>query len=171
MVTVLRVLLLIVFLAGIMEQGCVFAQDDDTLGGLKTRIDSLLKENADLEARYQSLQEELVALQRTVNQYKKEMKDFNEQQRSLLFKELEDIDLKKDLQGLKGPQRLWLLQLYDLRYQKKELELELEWREFLYQQAQEKEDLIQRIIAMDKENQDLEARISGLQRKTKMLEK
>ena len=183
MVTAFRMFLFIVFLVGMIRGENVFAQDvksrgdnvpsreDDTLLEIKTRTTNLLEENAELESRYQSLKEELVNLQRTVNQYKKEMKDLNEKQGSFLVKELDDIDLKKDLQGLEGKEKLWRLQWYDLQYQKKELELELQWREYVHKQAQEKEQLMMQILEIDKENQDLEARISDLKRETQMFKK
>ncbi len=110
---------------------------------IKERINVLLKENQALEAEYAQLKQEFLDVQGTADSYKEEIAvleeelkqtesaDASTQEAGTDIKEPPDIGQIKDLRQL---------QLYDLYYQKKELELELQENQESSQPGQEPGD-------------------------------
>lgn len=96
---------------------------------LKGRIKALLEENQALEAEYAQIKQEFLDVQGTADSYKEEIAALEEELKQIESADAStqeaDTDIKEppDIGQIKD---LRQLQLYDLYYQKKELELELQ---------------------------------------------
>lgn len=93
---------------------------------IKEKIQSLLRQNEELAPQVESLKQEFGDLQEKVKQSRAEITSL-EKKRSERQKDLEQNI--KNMRESGQPQALWLLQSYDMQYQKKELELELKLSE------------------------------------------
>lgn len=106
------------------------------LQAVKERIQTLLKHNKELEAEYAALQQEFSRLQKQAQQPRREVKALEkelarmEQERQQRFKEMQAGSSYGSVPSLKQ------LQLYDLYYQRKELELQIQLKEMAYQDQQ-----------------------------------
>jgi len=129
---------------------------------IKSQMLSVTEKKITLAKQNQALRVQLIGLQLEVERHERVIKDLdpgfiNKERRSrkgdrfssiysMNKEELENSDLTKEAQelflsgqymDLSEEQRLWELQLYDLQYQKQELEIDLQDRQVLHQKMEE----------------------------------
>lgn len=117
---------------------------------IKEHIQSLLKQNQELETRYASLQKESFGLQKKIKQARQEVAALEQEQVRRQERRRQKFDemlakAREDPGPIPG---LALLQLHDLQYQKKELELGLQLK----------------AAALRESRQDYDRQLAGLQK-------
>lgn len=164
---------------------------------LKAQADALLEENKDLTAQYEALQSEFFELQETADQYRQEIQTGEEEleaQRRASSQEkmdhspadeagrfVEDRILEKEIDANSSLEEL---QLYDLYYQRKDLESQLQERRSTAEEIRRKDEaqlsqlkdkfqerldarqgpLERQIADLDRQNQELRRKIFALRR-------
>lgn len=134
------------------------SQEDSVFDDIKVRMASSLEENIRLAEENKRLKRELTSLQLEIERYEREIRRLDpgytkarevsrkQKKRSAglkdsrggdLVREAQNIYLSGQLMALDDAQRLKELYLYDLQYQKQDLELQLKSMEFLYQKINE----------------------------------
>ena len=134
-----------------------FSGEADVFDDIKIEMISHAQENKKLADENKALKAKLVSLQLEIERYEQEIKALDPQyiearavekknrkaadqgdlQGDDLIREAQNIYLSGQSMALDGVQRLRELQLYDLQYQKQELELDLESMKFLDQKVSE----------------------------------
>lgn len=130
-----------------VELKLLFNPDEGSgeLRAIKERIQSLLRQNEELAPRAESLKQEFWDLQKKVRRSRAEAAAL-EQKHAENQKKMEQQAQKKLEQKAENtresgrPQSLQQLRLYDLQYQKKELELELKLKELALKEKQQAYD-------------------------------
>jgi len=166
----LNIWLLVCFFVLIISQNGS-AQDVSEQEGffdaIKDRMTSVAQENKRLTQENQALKTRLTGLQLEVEQYEQEVKALDPQyvtpyEQSIkdtsgdeaLIREVQNIYVSGKTMDLDERQRLEELRLYDLQYQKQELQLDLKAKEAQYQKMQEKGypgiDILKRDIEKNK---------------------
>jgi regulator of replication initiation timing len=157
----LRLLLIMAIAITVMKTGGAAegqSQEDSVFQGIKARMVSSYKENVRLAEENKKLKEELIGLQLEIERYERDIKRLDprymqarevsrkqkEESSGLkaprsgdLVKEAQSIYLSGQLLALDDVQKLKELYLYDLQYQKQDLELQLKSMEFLHQKVSE----------------------------------
>lgn len=134
---------------------------NNIFGPIKAQMLSVAEKNAVLAKQNQTLRVRLIGLQLEVERHEKVIRDLDpgfinkerrsreedrassvelmsgeELENSALIKEAQDLFLSGQYMDLDEEQRLWELQLYDLQYQKQELEIDLQDRQALRQKIE-----------------------------------
>ena len=177
----LRLLLfLLVFIAAMTIEGAAenLSQGADVFDDIKVQMISSSRENKGLAAENKTLKAQLISLQLEIERYEQDIGKLDpeymedrellrrEKKRSTgwmdpaddaLVREAQNIYLSGQSMALDDVQRLRELQLYDLQYQKQELELDLKSMEFLQQKIRE-----QRRPELDALERDIRANIAEI---------
>ena len=153
-------LILLISIAVTQTDGAAenLSQEDSVFDDIKVRMASSLEENIRLAEENKRLKGELTSLQLEIERYEWEIRRLDpgymkarevsrkQKKRSAglkdsrggdLVREAQNIYLSGQLMALDDAQRLKELYLYDLQYQKQDLELQLKSMEFLYQKINE----------------------------------
>jgi len=161
MKTYLKLFVLIFLFSAVMGKNGL-AQEQPSKGGffdgIKAQMMSAVKENQELATENKTLKAQLVGLQLEVEQYEGEIEElapgyadavesvpaqharspsWNDYGDDALIQEAQEIYLSGRLLDLDEQQRLQELKLYDLQYQKQEVQLDLQSQEALYQEVDE----------------------------------
>lgn len=181
-----------VFLAVMGQNG--FAQQNESgehtvFDAIKARMISAAKDNERLVIEYKSLKSRLVSLQMEIARLKKDIEGlqppeknqptaYHDPDRTFSVDEIEDDVLIREAQeiyttgqsmGIDGAQRLKELLLYDLSFQKQELQLDWQAKQRLYQEEEARRQ--QELDIIQKDIEEGLAKEEGLARKMAELER
>lgn len=126
---------------------------------IRTQIQTLMEENKALEAEYEALRSEFLDLQKNVGEQKAEIADLESKIESTDVPDTASLNPAPSEEGSDLKQ----MQLDNLRYQKKELELELRSRKILLEALQKQRDA--EIVRLKQEDTDILERKKELSRR------